>query len=109
MRPKVITQPLTRLSEQSKIYLAYAVVACTSLVAIFVMNDLFIDQNSFNYVHNSAVTLNFILALGMWGWFTEWLAKKRKWTKRKQIIFYVVATSIVFVFLRIAGMQTRFG
>jgi hypothetical protein len=68
-----------------------------------------ITQSPVARVGISNVTLNFIFLLGMWGYFTEWYAKKKKWTKRKSIIFYIVATLIFFTLLKFAGMETIFG
>jgi Ni/Fe-hydrogenase subunit HybB-like protein len=78
-------------------------------ISIVIINKIMITQSPIAYIRVSNITLNFILFLGIWGFFTEWYAKKRKWNKWKSIIFYIIATSILFIMLRFFGMDTIFG
>lgn len=61
------------------------------------------------YILVSNVTLNFVIFLGIWGYFTEWYAKKKQWGKRKSMLFWLITTLMLFVLLRLGGMETIFG
>lgn len=94
------------LNNHAFIYITTIVLAVVSASSI---HSVMIEQSPIAYISVSNITLNFILLLGFWGYFTEWYAKKKKWGKKKSMVFWAVSTLIVFVLFRLCGMETIFG
>lgn len=89
--------------------LSLTLIAVLLPFAVAIAHRLMVTQSPVAWIWDSQVTLNFIIALGMWGYFTEWYARKRHWDAKRWALFWVIGTSFVFACLRILGMETRIG
>ncbi len=87
----------------------YILFVILTLIAVQVVKPVMHAQSPMITLVTSHLTLNFVLFLGLWGWLTDRIAKRRKWNKRKSIAFCLISTLLLFVFLRLGGMETIFG
>lgn len=83
--------------------------AILTIPAVYIASTITSKQSPVAVMQVGMITLNFVFMLGLWGYFTQKFAEKKKWGKRKSMIFYVTSTLILFVVLRVAGAKTIFG